>query len=704
MRVVVIGADVHHTLIALKQEDIRRPTVSEAAYPGGAALLRDLIARVTAPTPVEVVHASNQVRTFAACRQYPIRVDPVGAKAENVIWRIDKLLGQTEVERRFDAHLGEKAADLLIMEIPHVIDVAGNDVSPIDMDLQGEMAEDGWAVIKTEAAKYIGSRLFQSVNRLARGRQIVVMSLSTVRRLDNTLFIGALSWESTADAIRSALARELTHSASPQGTATSDLPHSVLVSIMNDGAVCLRCEPSGLGLTLIYDPKSIEGEWVQFRPGRMAGYTQCLVAAVAAGVAKEMAAPAIEKYVHAGIQGGRKLHEIGYQFTAPVPFPTGQVAEEIQLWLGDIANLSGELPKIRVQNCDEVNWSILKRHFSQHPSGGNLQILGWPDVRERLMGLVKAGISESFRNVPAVSFDKFTAVSRDEIETLRAVRGLMREYGSRRTNKRPLSIAVFGAPGSGKSFAVKSVAKSIHHSLEFETLEFNLSQFSEPGQLYGALHQVRDCALSGKMPLVFWDEFDCAFHGPYGWLRYFLAPMQDGKFTQGQTTHSVGNAVFVFAGGTSQDVQTFRERAERDLAAKGPDFLSRLHGFLNVAGLNHAGILLCGVLVRRAVLLRELLLVYATGINGSRTANILDIDDSVITAFLCVQEFRFGARSVEAILQMSRLEGKNRFEPSCLPPADQIDLHVNSSEWLSLLDGTAPILLGGDANNPLIGW
>ena len=57
-------------------------------------------------------------------------------------------------------------------------------------------------------------------------------------------------------------------------------------------------------------------------------------------------------------------------------------------------------------------------------------------------------------------------------------------------------------------------------------LEFNLAQFRSPDDLVDALHVVRDQALGGGIPLVFWDEFDTALDGrELGWLRYFLAPM-----------------------------------------------------------------------------------------------------------------------------------------------------------------------------------
>jgi len=48
--------------------------------------------------------------------------------------------------------------------------------------------------------------------------------------------------------------------------------------------------------------------------------------------------------------------------------------------------------------------------------------------------------------------------------------------------KRPLSVAVFGPPGSGKSFGITEIANSLLPD-QIELREFNLSQFDSEGDL-----------------------------------------------------------------------------------------------------------------------------------------------------------------------------------------------------------------------------
>jgi hypothetical protein len=110
----------------------------------------------------------------------------------------------------------------------------------------------------------------------------------------------------------------------------------------------------------------------------------------------------------------------------------------------------------------------------------------------------------------------------------------------------------------------------------------------------------------GKVPLVFFDEFDSRCGSDeLGWLKYFLEPMQVGTFKEGEITHPIGKAIFVFAGGTSRTLQEFcredlsenalskeeiakklKDLKESFKGAKGADFVSRLKGYVNIPGLN----------------------------------------------------------------------------------------------------------------------
>jgi hypothetical protein len=67
-------------------------------------------------------------------------------------------------------------------------------------------------------------------------------------------------------------------------------------------------------------------------------------------------------------------------------------------------------------------------------------------------------------------------------------RNLIAEYCRKPAQKpKPLSIAVFGPPGSGKSFAVEEIAGSVRPG-EISALTFNLSQFALPSEDQLDLH------------------------------------------------------------------------------------------------------------------------------------------------------------------------------------------------------------------------
>lgn len=307
--------------------------------------------------------------------------------------------------------------------------------------------------------------------------------------------------------------------------------------------------------------------------------------------------------------------------------------------------------------------------------------------------------------VPMLLFGKLTVVERREIESLRSIRNLFKRYleeSSRSgTSFPPISVAIFGPPGSGKSFAVKQLASSINDTLQdrragLEPIEYNLAQFRSVEELGDAITRASMINNEGRVPLIFFDEFDCEFGGsPLGWLKYLLAPMQDGTFYAAKKTIKIARAIFVFAGGVYPTFETFdpssapidpgsRGRDETDRLInqfrqqKGPDFISRLRGHIDILPINTKSGAVKPI-IRRAIILRSLLEERRL-IVRLRGQDIAYVDSDVLYALLTVDAYRHGTRSMEAIIQMcSPMEGK--IEKASLPSRSQLNMHVNAEEF-----------------------
>ena len=123
-----------------------------------------------------------------------------------------------------------------------------------------------------------------------------------------------------------------------------------------------------------------------------------------------------------------------------------------------------------------------------------------------------------------------------------------------------------------------------------------------------------------------------------------------------------------------------REQWEADFKAKkGPDFKSRLAGYINVVGPNRRDDHDITFPVRRALLLRVHL--------GVAPEGSLTIDPGLLAAFLKIKEYRHGARSLEKIAEQVRLASRTgEFTRSDLPSRNQLDLHVDAEEFLTVVE------------------
>ncbi len=516
---------------------------------------------------------------------------------------------------------------------------------------------------------------------------LIVITTANDLRLTEVQISRELSWERTAQDVF----WELIHN--PCVNALSHCAH-VVVSFGTAGAILLSRQEQQKIISkcfLIFDPKVIEGMWEQNHPGGMIGHTSCLTA----GIIRQWMFSPKDPNLHLGIQTGlaamRALHLEGYG-------ERGASIDQVRL----------EFPVKYIASImaqGKTNFAMVEvqdpLRFIKYPADPNQRPLSagfWTILQDRYKGtldqvaeqIVLKGPENALEGVPLGQFGNLLTVDRQEIEGFRSIRALVSEYCRQSQQKRPLSIAVFGSPGSGKSFGIIEIANSLLPG-QIEVREFNLSQRNSPDELLAALHQVRDVGLSGKIPLVFWDEFDTSLNGePLGWLRHFLAPMQDGRFQEGQIAHPIGRSIFVFAGGTAANMAEFGQglSPEAFRAAKGPDFASRLKGYINILGPNPVKSVEGDPysIIRRAILLRSILKRNVPQLFEKREGKeVLAIDRGVLRALLQTREYRHGVRSIESIIAMSQLTGKTAFERSSLPAEAQLDLHVDGQNFLALV-------------------
>jgi hypothetical protein len=265
----------------------------------------------------------------------------------------------------------------------------------------------------------------------------------------------------------------------------------------------------------------------------------------------------------------------------------------------------------------------------------------------------------------AAEFGALALFTDDERDQMTAMHDLIGRYVSVGKPPRPLSLAVFGPPGSGKSFAVKQILER----LELVAMNVNLTQASGPRDLSEVLTYAARTPRK-ESPVIFFDEFDAPLQGaPFGWLSWFLAPMQDGQFLHNGSPVELRRAVYVFAGGTAETMEQFTafSRLPDFQKAKGPDFISRLRGFLDVCGPNADPRML-----RRAVLFRAELR-QAIGNSGTTFRP----DRELMTSLLQAGRYRHGARSIAAVVSLSHLDGKSSFGWNDLPKDHLLELHID---------------------------
>lgn len=583
-------------------------------------------------------------------------------------------------------------------------------------------------------------------NESARRDNLVVIVAADELRRNGAAISRGFSWERTLNE----LCTELDHS--PEFQPLLRFSQHLIVNFGCVGAVWFRAQGCGSEAncraadraTLVYDPTLPEGGYktILQDPHRVYGHLNTFTAAIAVTLAArcETGSPvSLDKLLPAALGRGlvacRELRRQGHGKVKM--HPPGLPLEELAKTMSPFAltdDLEQAVPKgfhqvtsnsANYQPDSKDTWSLAAL-AENPPEQPNLPLYGLAH-RVALYGYA------ALESIPHAHFGVMLSVDRQEMETLRGISQLVQKYRDEPKPKEPkpeppLCIAAFGPPGAGKSFGIKEIVKEILGD-KVPLLEFNLSQFEAVSGLHGALHQVRDQALKGVTPVVFWDEFDSQ---GYQWLQYLLAPMQDGVFEENGHTHTVGKCIFVFAGATSWDFAHFGpapEPAEDDKAAhaalkaryktdatlkkaeeearhdfrrkKGPDFLSRLDAHIDVLGPNQRLLYNWKTRewnipdpsditfpVRRALLLRQFL-------GTKKGEDRLLICRNLLHAFLHVRRYRFSARSLEKVARPAAAQ----LSPFCrahLPPPQVLHQHLDTAEEFDTIYGSNRDFLSPD--------
>jgi len=637
--------------------------------------------------------------------------------AEHFVWLLDD--GGLEFRQR---HVDPKTDvnDEASGEAGETTETYTNPAWPSALRKQGGSAPT-WILLKTAAPLASGDLWHALSPNLPRDPQgdelrdglVVVVSADDLR-CESATVSESVSWERTAADVAVAIRDN------PALIRITNCRY-LIVMFGVEGAMLVDCRaPAAKQCHLIFDPVNCEGDWSARIEGQAFGRLSSFVLGVLSRLPKnrqvqrgseqpDEEVQSLIRGIKAGLSASRTLLACGHGSAEDEAESPGFPAREVAMSV------------ISPPSCDQFEHVLVPEATSDHSMWRILEGPACHQMSQRALTLGQARLVTQFgieklNGVPRFEMNALKTVDRHEIESLRNIRSLIEQYSESKQSK-PLPIGVFGQPGSGKSFGVKQIAKAVLGK-DVPILEFNLAQLSpnDESVLIGAFHQIRDRVLEGHIPVVFWDEFDS---GGLQWLSKLLAPMQDGTFLEGQFVRPVGQCVFIFAGGTSYDFQSFgppeysseqlenlckqhgldqtdirrRYDAEREhfRKQKGPDFKGRLTTYLNVAGPNPRKNFDwlknehtidesdTGCALRRAMLLR--------GLARLRGTSPMNIDPALLTALLEIDFYRHGARSIEKILEQikSRARG-GRMRLSHLPPDDILNLHVNAEAFRAILN------------------
>ncbi|KAK0867746.1 hypothetical protein LTR87_014462 [Friedmanniomyces endolithicus] len=477
----------------------------------------------------------------------------------------------------------------------------------------------------------------------------------------------ALSWEATAEDF----VRNLGSNGRLDTLVTCP---NLIVRFGAEGVIYHRgrdaCDPK-----LFYHPRAMEGERRSDTDTHMIGLSAAFTAGLALGFA-DSKPPNCDLAIRYGIAASSELSKRGFIHSDLDDAPDFPVAQIMANLIVDKQHAAVSIPSARISSGDK--WSIFD------------SVTG--DPAELARQIVTIGPEKALAACPIQRFGKLLTAERPEQESLRAILSAVHERLNS-SARRPTSIGILGAAGSGKKFTASNLAAHISNDGPANRLNYN-ARLLKSDDLIAACHAIRDHTASGEVTIVTFENFESVLESDHSLLNDFLVIMRDGQFTDRGSVHNLGSPLMFFLvnheGGSDTDepfppptpssprTTDFRQRPNLDLSL----LMDYLHGLVRVAGPNQASAKDKTFPVRRAMMLRHIL--------GQKHPQLIvngrmNVEEGVLHALLLVPRYKHGLHSLEKIISTSRLSGRTKFDVSALPPEEQIQLHVDGKIFMSHL-------------------
>ncbi|GLB08969.1 hypothetical protein AtubIFM57258_004878 [Aspergillus tubingensis] len=428
--------------------------------------------------------------------------------------------------------------------------IRGNGGNPIVSRLRWESAD----------------RIATLANASQRAQKNVLVVFDTDDLLRSTTTDRRLSWGQTVENIW----RVMEETCRRIGEQPTNNYFHLLIQIGFEGAIYKGFQTQDTKAHLIYEPTSAEGKlirsysdndmryfgfnvdkWEKLKTELMVAWEHGLVFSLKEESARSIADLGITQIRDAMMTGIRWSRRC-----APIMFPKGDTQKSMPT--NERMKLeSGSEPVLVSVELD----LIVQGQNAQEPTFKRPLVLdSLPcSPKKAAHDILKNGFDSVLPYMPGARFHNLVTADRGEVDGFRKIANTVEEWYRYNREPKPLSIAVFGQPGSGKSFGVKEVIKDTLYADRdnIVSLEYNLSQLQHENELQHAFEAIRT---TRGMPIVFFDEFDSTFQGrQLGWLPHFIKPITRGVYKDGAVERPLGRGIYIFIGGTKTSYEEFFE-------------------------------------------------------------------------------------------------------------------------------------------------